>query len=85
MEVNGFAHRWEELDEDITVPGILELKPFDGMRYARPTRIRSNGRFPRAIGIIGPLKGSMDCHIEPDWLLIYRTDDKSRSGAHWTS
>jgi hypothetical protein len=29
--VNGFALRWEELDEDITVPGILagrfELPP----------------------------------------------------------
>jgi len=23
IEVNGFALRWEELDEDITVPGIL--------------------------------------------------------------
>jgi hypothetical protein len=31
IEVNGFALRWEELDEDITVPGILagrfELPP----------------------------------------------------------
>ena len=31
VEVNGFALRWEELDEDITVPGILagrfELPP----------------------------------------------------------
>lgn len=23
VEVNGFALRWEEIDEDITVPGIL--------------------------------------------------------------
>ena len=23
LEVNGFALRWEELDEDITVPGIV--------------------------------------------------------------
>lgn len=23
LEVNGYALRWEELDEDITVPGIL--------------------------------------------------------------
>ncbi|MCK9589048.1 MAG: type II toxin-antitoxin system YafQ family toxin [Terrimicrobiaceae bacterium] len=34
----------------------------------------------------GPLKGSRDCHIEPDWLLIYRTDGESlfleRSGSH---
>ena len=31
IEVNGYALRWEELDEDITVPGILagrfELPP----------------------------------------------------------
>ena len=27
--------------------------------------------------LIGPLKGSRDCHIEPDWLLIYRIDDES--------
>ena len=31
VEVNGFALRWEDLDEDITVPGILagrfELPP----------------------------------------------------------
>ena len=24
IEVNGYALRWEELDEDITVPGIVE-------------------------------------------------------------
>lgn len=24
IELNGYALRWEELDEDITVPGILE-------------------------------------------------------------
>jgi hypothetical protein len=24
VEVNGYALRWEELDEDITVPGIVE-------------------------------------------------------------
>ena len=31
LEVNGFALRWEELDEDITVPGVVsgrfELPP----------------------------------------------------------
>ena len=36
--------------------------------------------------LIGPLKGSRDCHIEPDWLLIYRIDDESlyleRTGSH---
>ena len=32
LEVNGYALRWEELDEDITVPGIIaghfQLPPF---------------------------------------------------------
>lgn len=36
--------------------------------------------------LIGPFNGSRDCHIEPDWLLIYRTDDESlyleRTGSH---
>jgi len=36
--------------------------------------------------LIGPLKGSRDCHIEPDWLLVYRTDAESlfleRTGSH---
>ncbi len=27
--------------------------------------------------LIGPLKGSRDCHIEPDCLLIYQTDGES--------
>ena len=36
--------------------------------------------------LIGPMKGSRDCHIEPDWLLIYRIDGESlyleRTGSH---
>ncbi|MGF1677821.1 MAG: type II toxin-antitoxin system YafQ family toxin [Candidatus Methylacidiphilales bacterium] len=36
--------------------------------------------------LIGPLKGSRDCHVEPDWLLIYRIDDEAlyleRTGSH---
>jgi len=27
--------------------------------------------------LIGPLKGSKDCHIEPYWLLVYRIDGES--------
>lgn len=34
----------------------------------------------------GSLRGSRDCHIDPDWLLIYRTDGESlfleRTGSH---
>ncbi len=37
-------------------------------------------------GLSGKWAGSRDCHIEPDWILIYRTDDESvfleRSGSH---
>jgi len=37
-------------------------------------------------GLTGKWTGSRDCHIEPDWILIYRTDDESvfleRSGSH---
>ena len=36
--------------------------------------------------LIGPWQGSRDCHIEPDWLLIYRrkTDHLflERAGSH---
>jgi hypothetical protein len=36
LEVNGYALRWEELDEDVTVPGIVagrfELPPETGER-----------------------------------------------------
>lgn len=37
-------------------------------------------------GLSGKWYDSHDCHIEPDWVLIYRTDDDSvfleRSGSH---
>lgn len=36
-------------------------------------------------GLTGKWSSSRDCHIEPDWILIYRTDDDSvfleRSGS----
>ena len=36
--------------------------------------------------LVGSWKPSRDCHIEPDWLLIYTTDDASlrleRTGTH---
>ncbi len=36
--------------------------------------------------LTGPWSGSKDCHIEPDWLLIYRTEPDTlyleRSGSH---
>ncbi|MDF3130488.1 type II toxin-antitoxin system YafQ family toxin [Kiritimatiellaeota bacterium B1221] len=37
-------------------------------------------------GLTGKWTGSRDCHIEPDWILIYRIDEESvfleRSGSH---
>lgn len=36
--------------------------------------------------LIVPLKGSRDCRVVPDWLLIYRIDEESlyleRTGSH---
>lgn len=36
--------------------------------------------------LFGPWKGSRDCHIEPDWLLIYRLEPDrlflERTGSH---
>jgi mRNA interferase YafQ len=36
--------------------------------------------------LVGSWKPSRDCHIEPDWLLIYTADDESlrleRTGTH---
>jgi len=56
----------------LVVRRIAEGKPLDPRHRDHP--------------LIGPLKGSRDCHIEPDWLLIYRTDGESlfleRTGSH---
>ena len=36
--------------------------------------------------LIGNYKGFLECHIEPDWLLIYKTDGQdlyfARTGTH---
>ncbi len=36
--------------------------------------------------LIGPWMPSRDCHVEPDWILIYTADEKSlrleRTGTH---
>lgn len=36
--------------------------------------------------LIGEWRGSRDCHIEPDWLLVYTTDENNlrleRTGTH---
>jgi len=37
-------------------------------------------------GLTGPWESSRDCHIEPDWILIYTADKRSlrleRTGTH---
>lgn len=42
LRLNGYALRWEDLDEDITVPGIVEGRfelPYEGMKEStRPNR-----------------------------------------------
>jgi len=36
--------------------------------------------------LLGNWKGHRDCHVEPDWILIYRTEDDKlfleRTGSH---
>lgn len=36
--------------------------------------------------LVGNFRGARDCHIEPDWLLIYEIDDEElilvRTGSH---
>ena len=63
-------------------------KDFEKLRDA-VRRIANEERLEdryRDHALIGPWRGSRDCHIEPDWLLIYRTDDAclylERSGSH---
>jgi mRNA interferase YafQ len=40
----------------------------------------------RAHGLVGNYAGSRECHLRPDWLLIYQVDDNSvvfeRTGTH---
>ena len=44
----------------------------DALRHRRPLAVRH-----RDHGLSGVWQGWRDCHIEPDWLLIYRVDDES--------
>ena len=57
------------------------------MRSLRPYALA--GRSIRSIKTIplgGEWKGWRDCHVEPDWVLIYRKDDVTlqlgRTGSH---
>ena len=42
----------------------------DDLRHRRPLSARH-----RDHALVGNWKGWRDCHIEPDWLLIYRVDE----------
>jgi mRNA interferase YafQ len=55
----------------------------DTLRHRRPLASRH-----RDHSLTGPWQGWRDCHIEPDWLLIYRVDEGdgalvlARTGTH---
>ena len=53
------------------------------------TALRNDEPLPAAArphGLIGNYSGFSECHIEPDWLLVYWLDDKfvylARTGTH---
>lgn len=54
-------------------------------------RLRKGEKLPAALRdheLQGVYKGNRECHIEPDWLLIYRIDEEAvilttvRTGSH---
>jgi mRNA interferase YafQ len=53
----------------------------DALRLGRPLEARH-----RDHALIGEWKGFRDCHVAPDWLLIYTLDDEAvtlvRTGSH---
>jgi mRNA interferase YafQ len=59
------------------------LAVVDALRNRRPLTDRH-----RDHALSGDWQGWRDCHIEPDWLLIYRVDDEAgelilgRTGTH---
>ncbi|MFO0954345.1 MAG: type II toxin-antitoxin system YafQ family toxin [Isosphaeraceae bacterium] len=59
------------------------LAVVDALRHRRPLEARH-----RDHALAGPWKGWRECHVEPDWLLIYRVDDDAselilaRTGRH---
>jgi mRNA interferase YafQ len=59
--------------------------------YAVITMLSARRALPEALrdhALSGDWRGWRDCHIEPDWLLIYRVDDEAgalilgRTGTH---
>lgn len=59
------------------------LEVVDTLRNRRPLAPRN-----RDHALSGGWKGWRECHVEPDWLLVYRVDDDAgdlilgRSGTH---
>lgn len=65
--------RGEDIEKLIAVMDlIIEQKPFEKRHHDHP--------------LSGNYEGFRDCHIEPDWILIYRTDHDTayfaRTGTH---
>jgi mRNA interferase YafQ len=69
--------RLEKRGKDLDKLKEVILRLFEG----RPLDARH-----RDHPLTGPWQGSRDCHVEPDWLLIYRIDDSAlyleRTGTH---
>ena len=55
----------------------------EDLRHRRPLPARC-----RDHALVGDWKGYRDCHVEPDWLLVYRADEAAgvlvldRTGSH---
>jgi mRNA interferase YafQ len=63
-------------------------KDLDKLRALVARLVKSESLDPkhRDHPMIGPWKNCRDCHIEPDWVLIYSADSRSlrleRTGSH---
>lgn len=59
----------------------LRRREFDLSRLgAAITLLRKRGELPdslRGHALVGNYSGHRECHVAPDWLLIYRVDDEA--------
>jgi len=72
-DIKRMRKRGEELEKlKAVVATLVRDEPLDAKHRDHP--------------LIGSWKGARDCHIEPDWVLIYTTDKHSlrleRTGTH---
>ena len=72
-DVKRIRKRGKNLEKlKVLVTKLAKTKPLDSKHRDHP--------------LIGPWKNCRDCHIEPDWILIYSADSHSlhleRTGSH---